>query len=135
MVEKKNDPNQQLTRLADLYFEELLNTSDDELVLEAEQSGELNGLLNVFKEALDKATLTSGKKRLQEAKKVIEARTVRIAAPSKIDLMTPQQANQTLLKAVNDKRITLAARNLGDLSDAEIRAFLRDLEVLGGLED
>lgn len=127
MTTKTPNPYKNLLSISDLYFEDLLNTPDNELL--AEDPNHVSFANNAYKTALQMV----GKQRLQKAQTAKKAHSFNTAL---FDLtkLTPQEARLLLSKAANNPQNTLAARNLQQITDAEVMDILSDINKLGGLE-
>lgn len=128
MATKTPNPYKHLLSISDLYFEDLLNTPDNELL--DEDSNHVSFAKNAYEAALQ----IVGKQRLQKAQ---AAKKTHSFNTTSFDLtkLTPQEARLLLSKAANNPQNTLAARNLQQITDAEVMDILSDINKLGGLED
>lgn len=103
-------------KLLDTYVEELQAMSDEQALDGAdpaamEQQGQ--AMLQRSREAAGRRRLAAAREKL--AQKVTSSYG-RSAAPA----VTPQEARRYLEQAANDKRFTMAARELKELSDDEV---------------
>lgn len=137
MTKKSQDPRHQLRRLSDLVIEDLLNTTDAEILSEAAKSSVQNPG-DMAKAAYQRALRSAGQKRLQAARDAIDGEgDSSDSLPKTFDI---QKARRLLEKlAANDpefgRKITLAARNLKEISDAEVLEIIGDLRRLGVLPE
>ena len=122
-----------LGRLVDVLVEDVLAASDEEILAEfvethgdpAKNSAEMRALF-------EKSVLKANKDRLHAAKAGLAAS--RAAAPaSKIVSMenVRERLRRVLASCPPDVKLTLAARNENELSDADVLGMLQDLEELG----
>jgi len=120
MITKKNEFDIFLDTLVD----ELIEMPDEQVLLglnaEAVQAGGLR-LLNAAKAAAGRSRLATAKAGYAASKN----RTVLIDSDVSADV-----ARKFIAAARNDERFTLAARNLGELSDAEVLDLYRKLKSL-----
>jgi hypothetical protein len=138
MTEKPIDPRYQLRNISDLFIDDLLATSDADILAEAAKDVSLKNAGERAKEAYQRALQTSGQNRLHAARRAMEQE--REIAEAEIDLhgMDAGKARKILEKlAANDpdfgSKITLAARNLKDIPDPEVLSIILDLKRLGAL--
>jgi len=113
----------------DMHLQELLAMSDEEILEGADPAAlKAEGL-----RVLDAAKTAAGKRRLTVARARMEAE--RAAPPSSEESVAAADARAYLQKVSNDPRFTLAARELGELSDDDaIRLYkqFRSLESHSG---
>lgn len=138
MTDKSKDPRYQLLRLSDLLIEDLLATSDaDLLATTTPEASKYAG--DRAKNALKRAQQIVGQKRLQAARDAVanSKEIINDASIRSIDIAKARQLLENL--AANDSifknKITLAARNLRDISDSEVLSIIEDLRSLGALPD
>jgi hypothetical protein len=113
----------------DMHLQELLAMSDEEILEGADPAAVKAEGLRV----LDAAKTEAGKRRLTVARARMEAE--RAASPSSEESVAAADARAYLQKVSNDPRFTLAARELGELSDDDaIRLYkqFRSLESHSG---
>lgn len=124
----KSNPYRDLLSISDLYFEDLLNIPDDELLAEGEHN------VSFAKEAYKVALQSTGKQRLLNAKNAYKVHT---SSASSFDVtkMSPQEARNLLNKVANNPLSTLAARNLQHITDAEVMDMLANISNLGGFDE
>lgn len=136
MTKKSNDPSDKLYRLSELLIEDLLATSDDDILAEDNSNGQGMRPSDMAKFAYQKALQHVGRLRLQAARDAFDqTQKSSNSAALKFDI---ERARQTLKNlAANDAdfqgRITLAARNLTDISDSEVISIINDLIKLGAI--
>ena len=98
----------------DVYLQELLAMPDADVLGGADpRAVQSNGL-----RMLDAAKAESGRRRLAAAKEGVAAAKGPVGAES--GAITPAEAREYLRQATNDPRFTLAARNLGEMTDEDI---------------
>lgn len=122
-----------LSRLVDVLVEDVLAASDEEILAEfvetygdpAKNSAEMRALF-------EKSVLKANKDRLRAAKAGLAASRVAVPA-SKIVSMenVRERLRRALASCPPDVKLTLAARNENELSDADVLGMLQDLEELG----
>jgi hypothetical protein len=118
-------------------FESFIDTLVDELI---DMSGEqvLEGLNPAAVHAvglrmLNTAKAEVGRSRLAAAKAGYAALKTRSTLSTEI--ASVEEARRFLAEAKNDERFTLAARNLGELSDDEVLDLYRKLRALQSSQD
>ena len=122
-----------LARLADVLVEDLLATSDEEIVAEfVEEQGDPAKNADAMRALFEKSVLLSNKGRLQTARAGLEAAqaapvTARIVSMANVR----DRLKRTLAGCPQEMKLTLAARNESELSDADVLGMLQDLEELG----
>lgn len=126
-----------LNRLADVFVDDILCASDEDILAEfSEACGDPNQNAAEMRALFEKSVLASNKKRLAAAKVAAAAnrRSSTVSAATPIDMA----AARARLRAVVDtpglpQKVTLAARKENELSDADILGMLEDLRELGVL--
>jgi len=133
-----DEPRQKLSRVLEPIVEDIFALSDEEILAEAYEDGlDLDLLIAEVQMGYAAAMSVAGKHRLSQARAELEAvRSFRSAAA--ITGLSASEKEQVLRKfAANDnplqKRLTMAARNGGSLTEAEMDAVLLDLVELGAL--
>lgn len=108
----------------DAFVDELIATSDDQ-ILEGLDPAALQakglGLLKVAK-------INASRSRLASAKAGYAA--LKLKPTIALRNVSAEDARRFLAQAANDSRFTLAARNLGDLSDDEVIALYTKLKSI-----
>lgn len=132
MTADPKDPRAELNKLAKLLAEDLFNTPEAELLQEAAKDESLKQAGNMAKNAYQNALQAVGAKRLQAARAAMkinqplyESRPIDAAAAHKIIAK---------LIAANDSQLTLAARNLNNISDEEAIEVIKELYALGAID-
>ena len=134
MTNKPKDQRTQLHRISTLYIEDLLNTSDTDILAESNERFPAQKPGDAAKAAYQRALKIVGQKRLQAARDAMkrEADDADLLGGD-VDI---QKARSYLEKLVgNDpvfgREITLAARNLQDIPDSEVLEIINNLRRLG----
>ena len=138
MNNKSNDPRHNLLNIADLYIDDLFATSDEDLLAEAKSSPVLKKSGVAAKAAYQQALQTIGQKRLRAAREALENDAAENKpTTSNVDIAKARKLIARL--AANDSKfghkITLAARNLVEISDQEVLDIINDLKRLGALPE
>jgi len=138
MTSKMNSPRKKLDRLADKLIDDLYETSDEEIMSEAKEDyADLNTAVSDVKNIWQFAQQAIGKRRLQTTKDSFkkERESTRKEAPSKVtDINEARLLLRNLINKTDiTEKITLAARNLDDLSDQDVFNILKDLQELGAI--
>lgn len=135
---KSNIPADQLFRLREQLADDVMNTSNDEIIAEIKATGiDPNAAASHMREVVQRAILESGKNRMAAAKAQLQAQRSQTGRHAPIDigrarkLLLAAAANDPLL----NQRLTLAARNGETLSDSDIQSLVEDLIDLGILSD
>jgi|SRR5581483_11298363 len=136
MSAKKNPEREGLDRLADALIDDILNASDEEILEEFREDGgdpeqHAAEMLALF----EKSVMTANKRRLTEAAAAAAADRAAAASRPPAPPIDIDEARRRL-RAVRDnpnapEKLTLAARNEGELSDADIISLMEDIFELG----
>ena len=119
-----DDPKaEKLNNLVDIYLAELMEMTDEDFLDgESAQHSKASGIA-----MLDSAKAEAGRRRLSKARE-------RSAMSSVTDLslhtVTAEDARAFLRFAANDSRYTLAARELGEMSDYDVIQLYQQLKRL-----
>ncbi|NOT15289.1 MAG: hypothetical protein HOP21_06860 [Methylotenera sp.] len=132
MTTKSKDPREQLNRIAQLLIDDLLNTPDEDLLQEASTDKSLVQAGINAKKCYQNAIQSVGAKRLQIAKAEMERANNVKTSISNIDAARAHRII-TKLSASNEANVTLAARNLKNISDAEAIELINELVELGAI--
>ena len=142
MTEKPIDPRCQLRKISGLFIDDLLATSDADILAEAAKDVSIKNAGERAKAAYQRALQTSGQNRLQAARRAMELERegAETGLGSALRDMDAGKARKILERfAANDpdfgSKITLAARNLQDIPDSEVLSIILDLKRLGALPD
>jgi hypothetical protein len=123
MTARKLTTEEQLDELMEACMQDLLALSPTEA---ANEFGPAQEDAAAFDAILEKASQEAGQSRLAVAKATIATRR-QTALPVGIDIA---MARRVVQQAANDPRITLAARDLHELSDEEIIRIFCQIEDL-----
>ncbi|KSV72248.1 hypothetical protein N183_27145 [Sinorhizobium sp. Sb3] len=124
-----------LDRLADVLVDDILSTSDEDILAEFKEAGcDPNQNAAEMRALFEKSVLASNKKRLAVAKAAATAN--RRSPTASVAMPIDMAAARARLRAVVDRpglpqKVTLAARKENELSDADILGMLEDLLELG----
>lgn len=140
MTEKPIDPRYQLRKISDLFIDDLLATSDADILAEAAKDVSVKNAGERAKAAYQRALQTFGQNRLQAARRAMELEREGAETGLALRGMDAGKARKILERfAANDpdfgSKITLAARNLQDIPDSEVLSIILDLKRLGALPD
>ena len=138
MTEKLKDPRYQLRKLSDLFINDLIATPDADILAEATQDVSLKNAGERAKATYQRALLMTGQNKLKEARHAIDLARDNAKAGLDMNDMDIRRARKILEKlAANDPtfdiKVTLAARNLREITDAEVLSIIMDLKRLGAL--
>ena len=127
-----------LDLLTDALVEDLLNTTDEDLLAEVSDDGDdpekiAEHLLALY----DRTYSSDAKQKLIAAQKAVREEGQRHVARSSVSTL---DARRQLKAAIEqnpnlEENLTLAARNGDELSDRDIEGILEDLRDLGVLDD
>lgn len=132
MTDTDKKRRETLGRLVDVLVEDLLDASDEEIISEfAETHGDPAKNSVDMRALFEKSVLKANKDHLRAAKVAVAAS--RAAPTSKFVSMANarERLGQVLASCPPDTKLTLAARNENELSDADVLGMLQDLEELG----
>ncbi len=139
MTGRKNEPRDELARLTDSLVEDIMETSDDEVLAEAaEDFADVDAVVNHARELIEGAIVEAGKRRMQRAKEAVRERQQR-GGPNVINL--PDEKKREIVKRLvaqqpqSVEKITQAARNEGELTGSDLDAMLEALFQLGVIDD
>lgn len=122
-----------LNRLADALVEDVLNTSDEDILAELRDEGvDPHQFAASMQARFELAVIKANKAKLIEAKAAVAADHSRLAGSPRapIDMA---DARRRLRQAMASQPLTLAARNETDMSDSDVLGMLEDLQELGAL--
>jgi hypothetical protein len=132
MTGGKKEASDALNRLAAALVDDVLTTSDAEILAEFREDGGNPDQYAVEMRALfEHSVLKSSKGKLQAARAgVARAKTSALSSP--VDMAKARQLLHGVLKMLPEaQRLTLAARKENELSDADVVGLLEDLQELG----
>lgn len=114
----------QLENFLDAYLQDLLEMSDKEVLDGADPAALKAEALRM----LDSAKAEAGKRRLAAARARMASAST--AVPERMRDVSAAEARAYLKKAVNDPRFTLAARELGEMSDEDVIWLYQQIRLL-----
>jgi hypothetical protein len=120
-------------RLADALVDDILSTPDDEILAEfADLNGDSSKNSDAMRVLFEKSVLRVRKARLHAAQAGVAADRIP-SPPLKVVRMEDARGRlrRVLKSCPPDVKLTLAARNEDELSDADVLGMLLDLEELG----
>lgn len=139
MTDRKNEPRDELARLTDSLVEDIMETSDDEVLAEAaEDFDDVDAVVNHARELIEGAIVEAGKRRMQRAKEAVRDRQQR-GGPNVIHL--PDEKKREIIRRFaaqqpqSVEKITQAARKEGELTGNDLDAMLEALFQLGAIDD
>jgi hypothetical protein len=134
MSGKSDRKRTSLDRLADAFVEDLLQASDEEILAEfAECHGDSAKNAADMRALFERTMLATNKKRLRAAQVGIAASrraATSLPAPTADNTQARAKLRHLLASGNTDHRLTLAARNEDELSDADVLGMLEDLKEL-----
>lgn len=133
MTDTDKKEREALVRVVDVLVEDVLSASDEEILAEfAETHGDPAKNSAEMRALFEKSILKANKDRLRVAKAGLVASRA-VVPPSKIVTLknVRDRLRRVLASCPPDVRLTLAARNENELSDADVLGMLQDLEELG----
>lgn len=125
-----------LDRLADALVEDILSTSDEDILTEFKEShGDPDRHAAEMRALFEKLLIAANKTRLGAAKAGAAAsrQSPPSTRPASIDLAQARARLRALTLSAASPKLTLAARKESELSDADISGMLDDLRELGVL--
>lgn len=134
MTDKRSDERRRLVSLADALFEDLLSTSDEDLLAETiEAGGDPAAIADEMRSQFEKIAIQVRKERMEIAKAGL--RSTRATQPSArvVDIASARDA---LRQAFTEDGVSMAARNEteSDLTDEEVLRKYNDLIRLGVID-
>lgn len=133
MTGRKDKERQALDRLADALVDDIMNTSDEDILAELKEEGvDPDRHAADMRARFEKAVIAANKTKLMAAKAAVAAdrgpRPASASAP--IDMA---EARSRLRRAMASQPMTLAARNETEMTDSDVLGMLEDLRNLGVL--
>jgi hypothetical protein len=127
---KKKDA---LIPLIDALVEDVLAMSDQEILAEYIETGDdLAQNSETMRALFEKSIVKSNKKRLRDAQAGLATDRAAIAPTKIVNIANVRDRLRRAIAACpSDVKLTLAARNESELSDADVQGMLQDLEELG----
>lgn len=134
MTANTNDPRMELNKISKLLIEDLFSISDADLLQEATKVESLKEAGEAAKSAFQKAIQTVGAKKLQAAR--TEMKAANAQATLEAGNIDADAARKIIarLSAANDATLTLAARNLKNISDEDAIELVKELVELGAFK-
>lgn len=139
MTGRKNEPRDELARLTNSLVEDIMETSDDEVLAEAaEDFDDVDAVVNHARDLIEGVIVEAGKRRMQRAKEAVRERQQR-GGPNVIHL--PDEKKREILRRFaaqqpqSVQKITQAARKEGELTGNDLDAMLEALFQLGVIDD
>jgi hypothetical protein len=122
-----------LARLADVLIEDVLAASDQEIVAEfVETQRDPAKNAETMRALFEKSVLKSNKDRLHAARAGLAADQAAPTNPKIVSMTNVRaQLQRCLANCPPEVKLTLAARNENELSDADVLGMLQDLKELG----
>jgi hypothetical protein len=122
-----------LAHLANILVEDVLAVSDQEILTEfAEEGGDAKQAAEEMRSLFEKSVLRTNKQRLRDARAGLAASRGIVREDKVVSLANVRDRFKRALAACSaDVKLTLAARNENELSDADILGMLQDLEEVG----
>ena len=124
-----------LDQLTDNLVDDILNTSDDEILAELKEHDiDAEQLAASMRTLFDKTMIAANKHRLAAAKAGVAAlkkASETVKMPSLDIAAARERLNRILETLTPDQNLTLAARKAIELSDADVLSLLDDLNELG----
>ena len=132
-----NSNDRSLTRLEDEMVEDVLAASDEEIIEELREEGiDIDTFDQEMRNLFDAALAEGGRRRLQNARKTVDLHQERQKREERQDPQIPLQAQIDEIMARSPK-LTMAARNLQEQHQGDLKGILEDLQDLenGDWED
>ncbi|MFZ2161891.1 MAG: hypothetical protein WAW02_06700 [Sideroxyarcus sp.] len=134
MTANTNDPRVELNKISKLLIEDLFSMSDAELLQDATKDKSLKESGNLVENAYQKAIQSVGAKKLQTARAEMKAAQAQTSLDAgSIDANAARKVIAKLT-AANDATLTLAARNLKNISDEDAIELVKELVELGAIK-
>lgn len=131
MTDKRSEERKALVNLADALFDDLFETSDEDILREvADTGGNSQKVANRVRAQFEEALMKSRKERLKAAR---AARKVAQAGKAQGKIVDISTARQALRGAFEKDGLSMAARNEteSELTDEEVLRKYQDLVRLG----
>lgn len=138
MTGKSTTARAALDRLSDALVEDILDTSDEDILAEIrETGGDPERDAADMRALFERSLLAANKKRLAAAKAGVSAAREQTGKPAPtIDILAARARLRAVLAQPDlIPKLTLAARKESELSDADVISILDDLRELGVLPD
>ena len=136
MTGKKSKAHDALNRLADALIDDILYTSDADILAEFRAAGgDPDRHAFDMRALFERSVVAANKSKMLAAKAgAARARSAVMPSPRPIDIAKARQLLRGVLdRPVAPTSLTMAARKESELSDADILGLLEDLRALGVL--
>ena len=138
MTGKNESDRIRLNRLSDSLADDILNMSDEEILVEfREDGGDPERNAAELRALFEKTLLLINKGQMVTAKAgaAVSRRSNLFHPAIDVDITTARELLRSVIERNKDVTgLTLAARNESDLSDADVRSMLEDFAELGLLD-
>lgn len=134
MTARKKSEREALDLLADVLVEDILATSDKDILAELKEDNiDAERLAPDMRALFERSILVANKRRLLAAKAgVVASSPSNRAAATTINIQDARRRLRAVLETKGvSQRLTLAARKESELSDADILNMVEDLQDLG----
>jgi hypothetical protein len=133
MTDTDKKARESLGGLVDVLVEDVLAASDEEILAEfAEAHGDPAKNSAEMRALFEKSVLKANKDHLRVAKAGLAASRAQVPATKVVSLSdVRERLRRVLASCPPDVKVTVAARNESELSDADVLGMLQDLEDLG----
>jgi hypothetical protein len=135
MTGKDKKERAALARLADVFVDDILQASDEEILAEfTESHGDPAKNAADTRALFERTVLATNKRRLKAAQAGVAANRIPANVAPAIDIAEARQRlHRILASGATDAKLTLAARKENELSDSDVFGMLEDLQELGAL--
>lgn len=140
MNDRRRTASEKLDNLTDAVVEDILAASDSEIIAEGnEDYDDVDGVVSKVQHIIKRAIARSGTARMVAAREAYHTATS--SEPSRHLKLLSFQEKVALMERVaksrggSEESLTLAARNLGNLTENDLNAKLEALLVLGVIDD
>jgi hypothetical protein len=133
MTGGKKEASDALDRLATALVDDVLTTSDAEILAEfREDGGDPDQHAAEMRSLFERSVLASNKSRLKAAKAGVARAKASTLSSTPVDMTKARELLHGVLKVLPEaQRLTLAARKESELSDSDVVGLLEDLRELG----
>lgn len=133
MTGGKKEASDAFDRLAAALVDDVLATSDAEILTEfREDGGDPDQHATEMRALFERSVLASNKSKLQAARAGVARAKASMLSSTPVDMSKARERLHGVLKTLPEaQRLTLAARKETELSDADVVGLLEDLRELG----
>ena len=133
MTGGKKEASDALDRLAAALVDDVLTTSDAEILAEFRaDGGDPEQHAAEMRALFERSVLASNKSKLQAARAGVARAKEAARSSTPVDMAKARERLHGVLKTLpEEQRLTLAARKESELSDADVVGLLEDLRELG----